>query len=74
MNNILVLGCILCYISMVIYGLDNGLVNEEGIRICCIAYGWILCYGFTLSFGALFSKTWRVYRIYSTGYKKRIVC
>ncbi|EDV28625.1 uncharacterized protein TRIADDRAFT_20304 [Trichoplax adhaerens] len=73
MNNILVLGCILCYASLIIYGLDAGLVDSQAISHSCIAYGWILCFGFTLSFGSLFSKTWRVYRIYSTGYKKKII-
>ncbi|RDD44650.1 Gamma-aminobutyric acid type B receptor subunit 2 [Trichoplax sp. H2] len=66
-------GCILCYASLIIYGLDAGLVDSQAISHSCIAYGWILCFGFTLSFGSLFSKTWRVYRIYSTGYKKKII-
>ena len=26
---------------------------------------WVLTVGFTLSFGALFSKTWRVYKIFT---------
>ena len=27
---------------------------------------WIITIGFTLSFGALFAKTWQAYRIYTT--------
>ena len=34
---------------------------------------WLLSVGFVLSFGAMFSKTWRVYRIATFKKPKRVV-
>uniref|UniRef100_A0A914KP27 G-protein coupled receptors family 3 profile domain-containing protein n=1 Tax=Meloidogyne incognita TaxID=6306 RepID=A0A914KP27_MELIC len=31
----------------------------------CYAKVWILCFGFTLAFGSMFSKTWRVHSIFT---------
>lgn len=35
---------------------------------------WVLTLGFTLSFGALFAKTWQVYRVYTNNELKKNVC
>jgi len=29
---------------------------------------WILCFGFTLAFGSMFSKTWRVHSIFTVNF------
>lgn len=34
---------------------------------------WVLTLGFTLSFGALFAKTWQVYRVYTNSELKKKV-
>ncbi|XP_052793048.1 gamma-aminobutyric acid type B receptor subunit 2-like [Mya arenaria] len=58
-NNVLLLGCFLCYTTVFIKttGTDNTSV--------CEARTWCFCLGFTITFGSLFSKTWRVYRIFT---------
>lgn len=66
LNNIILLGCILCYLSVIVFGLES----YESI---CQTRPWLLAIGFTLSFGSLFSKTWRVHRIYHNKHKMRVV-
>ena len=39
--------------------------DENRYANVCIARLWLLTIGFTLSFGALFTKTWQVYRVYT---------
>ncbi|XP_052233278.1 gamma-aminobutyric acid type B receptor subunit 1-like [Dreissena polymorpha] len=58
-NNVLLLGCFMCYATVFIKTTetDNAAVCEA--RVFCF------CLGFTLTFGSLFSKTWRVYRIFT---------
>ncbi|XP_052793022.1 gamma-aminobutyric acid type B receptor subunit 1-like [Mya arenaria] len=58
-NNVLLLGCFLCYATVFIRttGADS--------RFVCEARSWCFCLGFTITFGSLFSKTWRVYRIFT---------
>eukprot|EP00795_Rhopilema_esculentum_P013109 gene13109-3896_t len=64
-NNVIIIGSILCYVAVILFGLDTRLIEKCSIPRMCNAFVWILSFGFTLSFGALFSKTWRVYKIFT---------
>ncbi|EDV22406.1 expressed hypothetical protein [Trichoplax adhaerens] len=66
LNNVILVGGVLCYLSVIVFGL-------ESYTITCQIRGWLLAIGFTLSFGSLFSKTWRVHRIYHNKHKMRVV-
>ncbi|XP_022800761.1 gamma-aminobutyric acid type B receptor subunit 2-like [Stylophora pistillata] len=78
LNNIMVMGSILCYISVILFGIDGRFLTlEEYTRICNVRlkyyFVWsqvrsaVLCIGYSLSFGAMFSKTWRVHKIFAAG-------
>ncbi|XP_041462250.1 gamma-aminobutyric acid type B receptor subunit 2-like [Lytechinus variegatus] len=74
MNNIIIGGCILTYITAIILGVDIGLLDQNGLKVMCQARTWIFSIGFTLSFGAMFSKTWRVYSIFTNKkLQKRVI-
>ncbi|XP_070554748.1 gamma-aminobutyric acid type B receptor subunit 2-like [Ptychodera flava] len=64
-NNIMVCGCIVTYTSVICNGLDRGLLTMEQFTQVCQTRPWILALGFTLSFGSMFSKTWRVYTVFT---------
>jgi gamma-aminobutyric acid type B receptor len=44
-------------------GLDGQFVSPEGYPAICQARVWLLSIGFTLGYGAMFSKVWRVHRL-----------
>ncbi|XP_052793069.1 gamma-aminobutyric acid type B receptor subunit 2-like [Mya arenaria] len=58
-NNVLLFGCFLCYITVFIKTTGTHYTSV------CEARTWCFCLGFTITFGSLFSKTWRVYRIFT---------
>ncbi|XP_066915175.1 gamma-aminobutyric acid type B receptor subunit 2-like [Clytia hemisphaerica] len=64
-NNGIIAGSIICYASVVVYGLDSRFLTPRGIGIACNAVTIALSIGFTLSFGCLFTKTWRIYKIFT---------
>ena len=41
------------------------MTSEQAFPYICTARAWILMSGFTLSFGSMFSKTWRVHSIFT---------
>jgi len=43
-------------------------------RMCMQLKTWVFCIGFTLSFGAMFSKTWRVHSIFTNIQLNKKVC
>ena len=48
--------------------------DENRYADICMARLWLLTVGFTLSFGALFAKTWQVYRVYTnTKLKEKVM-
>ncbi|XP_068754986.1 gamma-aminobutyric acid type B receptor subunit 2-like [Montipora capricornis] len=59
LNNATIVGCILSYISAILYAFDGNHVTDQ----LCKARVSTLCFGFTIAFGPLFSKTWRVHKI-----------
>ena len=65
LNNLIIVGCILTYTSVIILGLDSYMTSVEAFPYICTARSWILMSGFTLSFGSMFSKTWRGHSIFT---------
>ena len=44
-------------------GLDGRFVSPNMFPVACGAGTWMLTLGFTLAYGAMFSKIWRVHRL-----------
>ena len=65
LNNIIIAGSICTFASVIMLGLDTRIVSPDGFVWLCYMKTWTLCLGFTLSFGAMFSKTWRVHSIFT---------
>ncbi|CAB0017197.1 unnamed protein product [Nesidiocoris tenuis] len=62
-NTIMLVGVIICLGSVILLGLDGQFVSPETYPTVCQARVWLLSIGFTLGFGAMFSKVWRVHRL-----------
>ncbi|XP_068624741.1 gamma-aminobutyric acid type B receptor subunit 2 [Battus philenor] len=74
LNNLIIIGCIFTYLSVIFLGLDSslssiGLSQEPPLRGAfphiCTARTLLLMAGFSIAFGAMFSKTWRVHSIFT---------
>lgn len=65
LNNLIIIGCMLTYTSVIFLGLDSGLSSIAAFPYICTARAWCLMAGFSLAFGAMFSKTWRVHSIFT---------
>ncbi|XP_068708409.1 gamma-aminobutyric acid type B receptor subunit 1-like isoform X2 [Montipora foliosa] len=64
-NDVTVLGCISCLLTVVLFGLKVFEDPAETFSRICKVQAWILSIGFSLAFGSMFTKTWRVYKIYT---------
>ncbi|XP_065094092.1 gamma-aminobutyric acid type B receptor subunit 1 isoform X2 [Ochlerotatus camptorhynchus] len=61
-NTIMLCGVIICLVSVILLGIDGQFITAENYPKICQARTWILSLGFTLAYGAMFSKVWRVHR------------
>lgn len=61
--------------AMIPMGIDDGLVSERGADIACMSTPWLLSIGFSLAFSALFSKLWRINKLFnrSAGIQRIVV-
>ena len=62
-NTIMLVGTIACFFSVYLLGADGRFIEPWEYPIVCQARAWFLTIGFTLAFGAMFSKVWRVHRL-----------
>ena len=61
-NNVMLIGIVLLLSSVILLGMDGESVPVIHFPVVCQLRAWLLCLGFTLAFGAMFSKVWRVHR------------
>ncbi|XP_048085778.1 gamma-aminobutyric acid type B receptor subunit 2 [Alosa alosa] len=74
MNNLIILGGMLSYASIFLFGLDGSFVSDKEFETLCTVRTWILIVGYTTAFGAMFAKTWRVHAIFkNVKMKKKII-
>ncbi|XP_027036420.1 gamma-aminobutyric acid type B receptor subunit 2-like isoform X2 [Pocillopora damicornis] len=62
-NDVMVVGCIMCLSTVYLFGMRNYGDPKTIMPPICKARAWILNVGFSLAFGAMFIKTWRIYKI-----------
>ena len=62
-NNLMLVGISFCLMAIVPMGLDGRFVSPSWFPLACGSGVWLLTLGFTLAFGAMFSKIWRVHRL-----------
>nr|QCI31489.1 gamma-aminobutyric acid type B receptor subunit [Grandidierella japonica] len=62
-NNITLVGAMMCFISVWLLGLDGRYVRKDHFPYVCTARAWVLSVGFSLAYGSMFSKIWRVHRL-----------
>ncbi|XP_077868126.1 gamma-aminobutyric acid type B receptor subunit 1-like, partial [Saccoglossus kowalevskii] len=69
LNNFIILGCLLLYTLVIVHGLDTSQMQGP---LCQIEM-WLISTGFTLSFGAMFLKTWRIFKIFTNKTAQKVV-
>lgn len=69
LNNMIILGCILSYISVILFAFDGEHLKTE----LCTTRTTTICIGFTFVFGSLFSKTWRVHKVTRITSAKKLI-
>ncbi|XP_028412998.1 uncharacterized protein LOC114535870 [Dendronephthya gigantea] len=72
-NVLIILGCLLNFIAVVLYGVDYQLASESRMSVICKVRLWMFSLGFTLCIGGLWVKVWTLYQILIERkvYKKR---
>ncbi|ROT79401.1 putative gamma-aminobutyric acid type B receptor subunit 2 [Penaeus vannamei] len=66
LNNTTVVGTVLVYTAVILLGLDHAtLPSPHYFPVVCTARAYLLSAGFSLAFGSMFTKTYRVHQIFT---------
>ncbi|XP_071479938.1 gamma-aminobutyric acid type B receptor subunit 2-like, partial [Diadema antillarum] len=63
LNNLIICGICLAYICVVLLGIDLPYISENNQARICVSRIWLISLSFTVAFGGMFTKMWRVYNI-----------
>ncbi|CRK94045.1 CLUMA_CG007569, isoform A [Clunio marinus] len=67
LSNITAVGCVFVYAAVILLGLDHSTLpsTDTAFPAVCTARVYLLSAGFSLTFGSMFAKTYRVHRIFT---------
>ena len=63
LNVVFIVGIILVYLMVVLFGIDSNLVSTEGVSGLCQTRLWLGVIAFTLVYGSILAQTFRVFYI-----------
>ena len=73
-NLLIIVGCAMGLASVLFISTENldfyHNISPKAYPFLCNIRPWLLSLGYTFAFGALFAKTWRIYRIFKNPWKK----
>ena len=61
----IVAGAVLFYVTVILFGVDENIASYSTVDGLCHTRIWLVSIGFSLLFGTIFAKTWRIYYIFS---------
>ena len=64
-NIMIVAGAVLFYVTVILFGVDENVASYSKVDELCHARIWLVAIGFSLLYGTIFAKTWRIYYIFS---------
>jgi len=64
-NVMIIAGAVIFYITVILFGVDENVASSSTVDQLCQTRVWLGAIGFSLLFGTIFAKTWRVYYIFN---------
>ena len=74
LNYVIIVGVIFGYLTVLILTLLESplgpLLSDEVFKILCLIRVWMLPLSFTLTYGILFARAWRIYRVFNNPWNR----
>ena len=64
-NVMIIAGAIVFYLTVILFGVDENVASFSFVDDLCQTRIWLCVIGFSLLFGTIFAKAWRIYYIFS---------
>ena len=64
-NVMIVAGAVVFYTIVILFGVDENVASYTTVDGLCHTRIWLVSIGFSLLYGTIFAKTWRVHYIFN---------
>ena len=64
-NTMIVAGAVVFYVTVILFGVDENVASYSTVDGLCHGRICLAAIGFSLLYGTIFAKTWRIYYIFS---------
>ena len=64
-NVMIVAGTVVFYAMVILFGVDENVASHSVVSGLCHTRIWLVSIGFSLLYGTIFAKTWRVHYIFN---------
>ena len=64
-NTVIVAGAVVFYVTVILFGVDENVASYSTVDGLCHGRIWVVAIGFSLLYGTIFAKTWRIYYIFN---------
>ena len=64
-NVMIIAGAAVFYLMVILFGVDENVASDSTVDGLCHARIWLVAIGFSLLYGTIFAKTWRIYYIFN---------
>ena len=64
-NIMIVAGAVLFYVTVILFGVDENVASYSTVDELCHTRIWLVAIGFSLLYGTIFAKSWRIYHIFN---------
>ena len=61
----IVAGAVVFYMIVILFGIDENVAIDSTVNGLCHARIWLVAIGFSLLYGTIFAKAWRIYYIFN---------
>ena len=60
-NIMIVAGAVVLYVTVILFGVDENVASYSTVDGLCHARIWVAAVGYSLLYGTIFARTWRMY-------------
>ena len=60
----IVIGAVILYVTVILFGVDENIASDSVVDGLCQTRVWLCVIGFSLLFGTILAKAWRIYYIF----------
>ena len=70
----IIAGAVILYVTVILFGVDENIASDSTVNDLCHGRVWLSVIGFSLLYGTMFAKVWKIYYTEKNSKLDQYVC